>query len=150
MGRLWQSLILGKLHPLFEHLPIENMVYANQQAYYDAIAASTKAGNSGSFIDFMLREILETLRTHQGEEKIPNKVPNKIPNKLKMEFPYIAAAAWQVYSYVKNHSDVTAVDMANALGISDRMVRKHIAALRNAGIIEREGSNKTGRWIVKK
>jgi len=31
MGRLWQSLILGKLHPLFEHLPVENMVYANQQ-----------------------------------------------------------------------------------------------------------------------
>ena len=24
MGRLWQSLILGKLHPLFEHLPVEN------------------------------------------------------------------------------------------------------------------------------
>ena len=22
MGRLWQSLILGKLHPLFEHLPV--------------------------------------------------------------------------------------------------------------------------------
>lgn len=40
-GRLWQSLILGKLHPLFEHLPVENMVYANQQAYYDAITAST-------------------------------------------------------------------------------------------------------------
>ena len=31
MGRLWQSLILGKLNPIFEYLPIENMVYANQQ-----------------------------------------------------------------------------------------------------------------------
>ena len=28
-GRLWQSLILGRLNPLFEHLPVENMVYAN-------------------------------------------------------------------------------------------------------------------------
>lgn len=27
MGRFWQSLILGKLHPLFEHLPVENMVF---------------------------------------------------------------------------------------------------------------------------
>ena len=26
MGRLWQSLILSKLHPVFEHLPVENMV----------------------------------------------------------------------------------------------------------------------------
>lgn len=70
MGRLWQSLILGKLHPLFEHLPVENMVYANQQAYYDAITASTSAGQSGPFVDFMLNEIYKTLKEHQGE-KIP-------------------------------------------------------------------------------
>ena len=60
-GRLWQSLILGKLHPLFEHLPVENMVYSNQQLYYDAITASTNAGQSGPFIDFMLNEIYKTL-----------------------------------------------------------------------------------------
>lgn len=64
-GRLWQSLILGKLHPLFEHLPVENMVYANQQAYYDAITASTNAGQSGPFIDFMLNKIYKTLKEHQ-------------------------------------------------------------------------------------
>lgn len=61
MGRLWQSLILGRLHPLFEHLPVENMVYANQQCYYDAIAESTRRGESGPFIDFMLSEILKAL-----------------------------------------------------------------------------------------
>ena len=66
MGRLWQSLILGKLHPLFEHLPVENMVYSNQQSYYDAITASTNAGQSGPFIDFMLREIYNTLKAHKG------------------------------------------------------------------------------------
>ena len=62
MGRLWQSLILGKLHPLFEHLPVENMVFSNQQAYYDAITASSQAADSGVFIDFMLSEILATLK----------------------------------------------------------------------------------------
>ena len=66
-GRLWQSLILGKLHPLFEHLPVENMVYSNQQQYYDAISASTNAGQSGPFIDFMLNEIYKTLKSHQGK-----------------------------------------------------------------------------------
>ncbi|MDO4165592.1 MAG: Fic family protein, partial [Bacteroides sp.] len=69
-GRLWQSLILGKLHPLFEHLPVENMVYSNQQAYYEAISASTRAGQSGPFIDFMLEEIWKTLEAHRGEELI--------------------------------------------------------------------------------
>lgn len=66
MGRLWQSLILGSLHPLFEYLPVENMVYANQEAYYNAIQASTAIADSGPFIDFMLQEILNTLKNHQG------------------------------------------------------------------------------------
>ena len=68
MGRLWQSLILGRLHQLFEHLPVENMVFARQQDYYNAISESTRLSDSGPFIDFMLEEILNTLRQHQGEE----------------------------------------------------------------------------------
>lgn len=67
MGRLWQSLILGRLHPLFEYLPVENMVYANQEAYYNAIHTSSQATDVGPFIDFMLQEILNTLKKHQGE-----------------------------------------------------------------------------------
>jgi Fic family protein len=39
-GRLWQSLILGTWNPVFQFLPVENMVHASQQAYYDAINAS--------------------------------------------------------------------------------------------------------------
>lgn len=42
------------------------MVYANQEAYYNAIQASTAAANSGPFIDFMLQEILDALKNHQG------------------------------------------------------------------------------------
>ena len=68
-GRLWQSLILGRLNPLFAHLPVENMVYSNQEAYYDAISASTAKADSGPFIDFMLGEILKTLKAHQGTEQ---------------------------------------------------------------------------------
>lgn len=70
MGRLWQSLILGRLHPLFEYLPVENMVYANQEAYYNAIQHSTATADSGPFIEFMLQEILNTLKRHQGKSYI--------------------------------------------------------------------------------
>ncbi len=70
MGRMWQSLLLGRLHPLFLHLPVENMVYSNQQEYYNAIAASSASGESTPFITFMLGEILKTLRAKQGEESI--------------------------------------------------------------------------------
>lgn len=151
MGRLWQSLILGKLHPLFEHLPVENMVYSNQQAYYAAIAKSTNAANSGAFIDFMLGEILTTLKKHQGNElkQVPNKIPNKVPDKLKTAHPELSDMAWKVYDLLKKDSSASAIAIANLLGISDRMVRKHIASLKNAGIIQRIGSNKNGYWVVK-
>ena len=66
IGRLWQSLILGRLNPIFEHLPVENMVYSNQQAYYNAINKSSYLADSGPFIDFMLEEILNALIDHQG------------------------------------------------------------------------------------
>ena len=150
-GRLWQSLILGKLHPLFEHLPVENMVYSNQQQYYDAITASTNAGQSGPFIDFMLNEIYKTLKSHQGEplqDKVPNKVPDKVPNKLKYDFPNIADATWDVLMALKTNHASTSEEIGLALGISSRMVRKHIATLREVGLIVRVGSNKTGYWKV--
>jgi len=155
-GRLWQSLILGKLHPLFEHLPVENMVYANQQAYYDAITASTNAGQSGPFIDFMLNEIFQTLKAHQGEplpdivpSRIPNKVPNKVPNKLRNKYSEFSDAVWEVYALVKRTPAITSNELGLALGISDRMVRKHISTLRDAGLLVRVGSNKTGYWEVR-
>lgn len=154
-GRLWQSLILGKLHPLFEHLPVENMVYANQQAYYDAITASSDAGQSGPFIDFILGEILRTLKAHQGEplqdkacKEVPNKIPNKVPVKLKAAYPELSDFAWAVYLEIKADNKMTADKIGSSLGISSRMVRKHIAVLREKSLIERVGSNKTGYWKV--
>jgi Fic family protein len=156
-GRLWQSLILGKLHPLFEHLPVENMVYANQQHYYDAITASSNAGQSGPFIDFMLNEIYKTLKEHQGEalpdklhDKVPNKLPNKVPNKLRLQYPDLSDAVWDIYQELMEDGHASAATVGSHLGISDRMVRKHISVLRDAGIIERVGGNKTGYWKLLK
>jgi predicted HTH transcriptional regulator len=127
------------------------MVYSNQQQYYDAITASSKAGQSGPFIDFMLGEIYKTLKAHQGaplQNKVPNKAPNKVPNKLKKEFPDISDATWDVYRILKSSRSASSEEIGAALGISSRMVRKHIASLREAGIIVRIGSNKTGHWEV--
>ena len=152
MGRLWQSLILSKLHPVFEHLPVENMVYANQQQYYDAITASTNAADSGPFIDFMLCEIQKVLEAHKREPKrtVPNKVPNKGPNKLLQAFPDIQSMSWSVYQLLTANGHLTTIQIAESLGVSDRMVRKHINTLKTKGLITRIGSNKTGYWQVHK
>lgn len=136
-GRLWQSLILGRLNPLFEHLPVENMVYANQQEYYNAIAASTSEGQSGPFIDFMLNEILKTLQKNIKEE-VPNKIPDKVPNKSELSILRLLA----------DNPRLTRVELAEKVGITENGVKKIITNMKAAGWIERMGSNKTGYWIV--
>ena len=137
MGRLWQSLILGKLHPLFEHLPVENMVYSNQQQYYDAITASTNAGQSGPFIDFMLNEIYKTLKSHQGEP-LPDKVADKVANK----------SAQKVMMLLNEDGHLTREELAERTGLSLGGIKKIINSLRENGFIERVGSNKTCYWKV--
>ena len=57
MGRLWQTLIPSKWNPIFSNIPAESMIFENQAAYYDAIAASTSVGQCEAFIDFMLSVI---------------------------------------------------------------------------------------------
>ncbi len=145
MGRLWQSLILGKLHPLFEHLPVENMVYSNQQSYYDAITASTNAGQSGPFIDFMLREIYNTLKAHKGEP-LPADV-DEFGVKFGVKFGVNEKKVLQLLS---SNPELSVGDIAERVGLSKRGVEKQIKKFRNLGIIIREGSDKTGYWKVNK
>ena len=144
-GRLWQSLILGRLNPLFEHLPVENMVYANQQAYYDAIAASTQEGQSGPFIDFMLSEILNTLKKSivgkapdVAPNKVPNKVPNQVPNKVESD----------ILRLLSGNPRMTRAELAAEIGISETGIKKSIAGMKAAGWIQRIGSTKTGYWSI--
>lgn len=145
-GRLWQSLILGRLHPLFTHLPVENMVYSNQQEYYDAIAASSAAAESSPFIIFMLGEILKTLREHQGEEK--DELQVKLHDKLHDKFPDLSETSLKVLDALMENPRLTALELAAKTDIKERMVRNHLSTLKDARIIERIGSRKTGYWKI--
>lgn len=135
-GRLWQSLILGKLHPLFEHLPVENMVYSNQQQYYDAITASTNAGQSGPFIDFMLNEIFKTLKAHQGEElkNVGNNVGNSVGKKERM-----------ILDMIRNIPTVTTPQLAEQLGVTKRQCERILSSMKQQGLLRRVGT-KGGHW----
>ena len=139
MGRLWQSLILGRLHPLFEHLPVENMVYANQQAYYDAITESSRVANSCPFIDFMLNEILNALKAH----KIENVVDVGINDGIN-----VGINERNILAIIANSPNATVRDMADALGLSLRQCERIIAEMKRKNLIKRKGSNKSGLWEI--
>lgn len=142
MGRLWQSLILGKLHPLFQFLPVENMVHANQQAYYDAIGESSRIGNSGPFIDFMLREILHTLKQHQGDVL---DVGTNVGTNVGIN---IGENERKLLSIIAHSPQATAREMADILGVTSRQCERVLATMKQKGLIARIGANKGGYWKI--
>lgn len=109
----------------------------------------------------MFGEILKTLELHKGEliqsvpDKVPNnivpyKIPNKVPNKLIEFYPNVTASAWNVYALIKQDSRMTIAQMAEALSVSDRMIKKYLTVLKENGLVARIGSSKTGYWQITK
>ena len=134
------------------------MVYSNHQQYYDAITASSNAGQSGPFIDFMLNEIYKTLKAHQGEE-IPiinnNPTGKELGIKFGKEFGIKFGIKFGINEktlllMLNSNPSSTAADVAEKVGISLRGAEKMIKRLKNAGVISREGSRKNGLWIINK
>ena len=137
IGRLWQSLILGRLNPIFEHLPVENMVYSNQQAYYHAINRSSDLGDSGPFIDFMLEEILNALVDHQGKSNAD------IADEKGLNYQQ-----QRVLGYLRADRHTTAAKIAADLDMSSRQIERMLADMKAKGIIRRIGANRNGYWEI--
>jgi Fic family protein len=74
MGRLWQTLILSRWRPLLAWLPVETVIRDRQPAYYAALAASDKAGESTAFIEFLLFAILQALQESSATDQVSDQV----------------------------------------------------------------------------
>ena len=130
IGRLWQSMILGKLHPAFPQLPVENMVYASQSGYYKAMEESSELADCSPFIDFMLGEILKTLKQSTAES------------------PFLTASEQNIIQFMREDASISARQLAEQCGMSARQIEKYIAELKKKGVLQREGARKNGKWKV--
>jgi ATP-dependent DNA helicase RecG len=55
----------------------------------------------------------------------------------------------RILSIMSANPSVTVKSIAAALGISERHVKSHVKALKDAGTIKRVGATKNGHWVVK-
>lgn len=72
IARLWQTAILSQWNTLFKYLPIESEIYAFQQEYYNTISLCHKNGNSTAFIEFMMTQILATIKNASQRAELPS------------------------------------------------------------------------------
>jgi len=136
IGRLWQSVILNSYNPLFSLLPIESIVRDHQEEYYKAIERSTEAGQSTPFIEFMLEMILKSMQ-HMNND-VPRNVPKNVPIK-RLD---------KIVELVAKNKDITIVELAQLLEVSDKTIKRDIAKLKEQNRLTRVGSLKSGYWEI--
>ena len=146
-GRLWQTALLSSWRNEFYGAPVENIVWAHQQEYYQAIRASTVAGECGPFIDFMLDKILRTLRAKGKAYKIAIAETVTITDKKTIQKTNKKTSK-KILSVIKSMPDVTLAELANATGLSVAGVRWNIRKLKDANLIRRVGPDKGGHWEI--
>ncbi len=117
IGRFWQTLILYNWKSVFEYLPIESLIYENQDEYYKAIEHSTEIGSSIPFIEFMLNVILETLNTPQV---IPQAIPQDEREKKIIEFCQTPRSRKEISEYIGIK------DRKYLKEILDRMIKRNL------------------------
>ena len=122
------------------------MVHANQQAYYDAISESSRRGDSGPFIDFMLQEILNTLKSHQGEAldvgtNIGDNVGINAGNNIREN-------ERKILSIIVHSPQASAREMSEVLGVTSRQCERILSGMKQKCLIVRVGANKGGHWEI--
>jgi len=141
LGRLWQTLILSKWHPLFLSLPLESVIKDNQKKYYQALEQADKEASSTAFIGFMLSAISKTLVQNAQKNAPINASQNASINPTKTPDA--------VLMLIKDNPQITRKQIADALNKDLRTIGRSIAKLQEAGKLKRVGSNKAGHWQLK-
>lgn len=146
-GRLWQTALLGSWRSEFYGAPVENIVWAHQQEYYQSIRASSAAGECGPFIDFMLDKIFRTLKAKGEAYEIAVAETTMATNRKTIQ-KTSKKTDQKILSIMKSMPDVTLAELANATGLSVAGVRWNIRKLKDANLVRRVGPDKGGHWEV--
>lgn len=126
-GRLWQTLILSKWRSVFAYLPIENIVYKYRKEYYRAIAVSGAEDGCTPFIEFVLGVINETITMEQNKPNDPRAM---------------------ILEQIRSNPKVTRNELATILALTPDGVKYHLQRMQKEGIITREGSTRSGVWVI--
>lgn len=122
MGRLWQSVILKDLNPVFAFLPVETIIKKKQAAYYKVLQQSDKTGNSAPFVSFMLSAIDEALAQQLQERRKPMNAAERMAA-FRKATGTIGFSRKDYLGYFKNISTATASrDIKEA--VDEKLIRK--------------------------
>lgn len=130
IGRLWHTLLLSRWRSVLAWLPAESAICKRQAGYYAALAQSDTLGSSETFVEFMLECIRESI--------VPFAKPGDGHDLAKA----------RALSYFEGNPDGNVAALSEELGCSKRSAERIVAELKEEGALVREGSARSGSWVV--
>ncbi|MCQ2085662.1 MAG: Fic family protein [archaeon] len=137
MGRYWHKLILSRWDEVFRWVPIESIIHARQNEYYEAIAKSTEDGESSRFVQLMLEMILEALTEFREVASFSDESGRELPPSENV-----------VYESIEKGEFITISKAARSLYLSTATITRALRSLKDRGLIKRIGSDKKGYWVI--
>lgn len=119
--------------------------------YIQSLVDSRENDNSTIAQDMMLRHHISNLKRRvlqyqEGDGLINNNVGvNKNGVGVKL-----TNTQRKIYELIQANQSITHSEMAKALSVTSKTAERATKALRDFGLLGREGSDKTGRWIILK
>lgn len=92
---------------------------------------------------FVQETFLKEENTQAGTDKEPKRSQKKEPKKG-------AEKKLDVLRRMEENPMITQVKLMEELNLTRKQVQKLIKDLREDGLVERQGSNRSGKWVVKK
>ena len=130
-GRLWQTLLLSRWRSVLAWLPVESAIRRRQADYYKALARSGATGSCESFVEFMLEAIREAILPYARPESAAD------------------VERARALAFLSDNSRSTVAQLAQHLGCSKRSAERMVAQLKEEGMLERQGSPRSGVWVVR-
>jgi Fic family protein len=136
MGRFWQQLLLMKVSPLFEYLPVESLIHQNQKKYYLALEKSDAKGESTDFIEFSLEMILKSLKEFNEENISTNPKPT---DRIEFALEHFKYQSFSRKDYMVLHK-----------GISTATASRDLAQAVLEGILKINGTKAKAKYVRRK
>ena len=142
-GRM-ARLVMNQIQFEFGLIPAK-VLKEDKGDYINALIATREADDMSVFLEFMTDEMVKTLSADidaflrsidEDGEKSQLKGEKKQKSREK------------ILQLLKDHPNYSARKLAEIIGITPKAIEKHLAKLKAAGLIRRDGPDKGGSWTV--
>lgn len=83
-----------------------------------------------------------------GQSLLLDKVSNDTLNETISDTLNLSERDASVLAAIRESPKATAVELSEKLGVSESTVKRSLKELQTVGALSREGSRKTGRWVI--